>query len=406
MTATMNIKSKPKVQNLFYLLVVVLALILALTVPVGSQDKTQDKIKDHQDKINLIKEQISSIKIDLDGLIHHETTLKEALDQFDQDIEGLNQAVSQTEAGIEQVNDQIVETEAVIEKQIEVVGQILRLLYQASDASSIELLLAADSFSDYIDNQEYLGRLQVELVASVSRTQKSLDQLKRQKLSRQKHLGDLQFQQSLIKDQQAQKAHLLRVTQNRQDVYQTRMTRLRAEQAAAERAFDAFMAQLMNKPQVSLGPVKAGDMIGKLGNTGWSTGPHLHIVIRTRKDLGIIYDPLKYIPENNLAWPVGGYGGTVTQGYHARHRAADIGGPEGLPILAIADGEMLYRGCMNTDSKYRSFGVVLKHNQGQFYSVYIHLQAPDNSKYNICNKNTMPGSRLYGQTSIDYSTTW
>ncbi|MFN8125036.1 MAG: M23 family metallopeptidase [Candidatus Nanopelagicales bacterium] len=39
--------------------------------------------------------------------------------------------------------------------------------------------------------------------------------------------------------------------------------------------------------------VHAGDKIGKVGSTGYSTGPHLHFEVRTKHDNSI--DPLKYL---------------------------------------------------------------------------------------------------------------
>ena len=75
----------------------------------------------------------------------------------------------------------------------------------------------------------------------------------------------------------------------------------------------------------------------------------------------------------------------------------------GLPIKAIAAGEIRHRGCLFVGGKYATFGVIISH--GSYHSLYIHLQAPDNPKYNDCNTNRRPGSRLYGQKSVDYTTT-
>lgn len=42
--------------------------------------------------------------------------------------------------------------------------------------------------------------------------------------------------------------------------------------------------------------IRAGELIALVGNTGWSTGPHLHFEIRID---GSSVDPLNYIKENN-----------------------------------------------------------------------------------------------------------
>lgn len=44
--------------------------------------------------------------------------------------------------------------------------------------------------------------------------------------------------------------------------------------------------------------IKQGDIIAKSGNTGYSSGPHLHITIREGRFQGIAVDPSKYIRTN------------------------------------------------------------------------------------------------------------
>ena len=42
--------------------------------------------------------------------------------------------------------------------------------------------------------------------------------------------------------------------------------------------------------------VTAGQVIGAVGNEGWSTGPHLHFEIRTADDTPV--DPMQWMPEH------------------------------------------------------------------------------------------------------------
>ena len=146
-------------------------------------------------------------------------------------------------------------------------------------------------------------------------------------------------------------------------------------------------------------PVRAGEKVGTMGNTGWSTGPHLHIAIITHD--GRRHDPWTFINRNRLVWPVDQPQRWVSQIFHAGHRALDIADQEGTDLLAIADGDIIHRGCIWAQSPTGStFGVIIDH--GSYYSLYVHNQAPNNPRYAICSTNRRS---QYGQKSIDYSIT-
>ena len=63
----------------------------------------------------------------------------------------------------------------------------------------------------------------------------------------------------------------------------------------------AYLHQYMNKITVKLGDtVTAGQVIGAVGNNGWSTGPHLHFEIHDSSDTPI--DPEAWMKENKAVY--------------------------------------------------------------------------------------------------------
>ena len=383
------------------LLVFGLSVGLLTSVAKANDENTQR----FRDQLENITRDIEEVHSDLDGVQTHQSTLEETIRSINGGINHLDSEISQTRQRLANTRQLIEHYEAELENQKEILKYLLRVIYQQTETSDLELFLASDSFGDYIDRQEYLSRLKTEVSQSVQRSLETRDILLVEQKSEQIALTNLVGQQETQESLKAEQQAVLRETNGQEALFQQRLKRLRDEYDTKQRELEAYLASLLRQ-QVTYGTVVAGDIIGKMGNTGWSTAPHLHLAIYA--DSSTKYDPLRYIFDNDLTWPVGGSGGYVSQGFKSTHQALDIAGPEGLPIRAVGGGEIIHRGCLWPGTKWSTFGVILNHNNGKYYSLYIHLQAPNNEKYNDCNRNQRPssaGGRHYLQKSIDYDTT-
>lgn len=137
-----------------------------------------------------------------------------------------------------------------------------------------------------------------------------------------------------------------------------------------------------------VGPVRAGDIIGYVGNTGFSTGPHAHL--EARLDSRIV-DPNLYFFSGEWQQPLSApvsqsYGNPsswYTRGYHP---GTDYAAPMGTPLRAVADG-VLYRGCTSVmfgPGYGNAYGyvAVIDHGNG-LQSLYGHMVAgPDGAACN------------------------
>ena len=358
-------------------------------------DDTSEQLEQN---IEGIKQRIEDTYIHLDGVTSEKITLQEALAQLQAAIVELQAVIAETQQEIDRLSAEIAALEIEIEAQTDVLERILVLLYQNSSVSSFELLITADSFSEYLDEQEYLERLREGVGDSVDRITNLSIELEGERERQATFLDSQKAQEVALQSALWEQQRLLNDTLNQEQLFQQQLAQLQVEQQQLERDLEDYLNSLLVE-RISLGRVNAGDLIGKNGNTGWSTGPHLHISIYSASS--VRYDPLDFIQRYNLVWPMDGSGGWVSQGFHAGHQALDIAAAEGTPIRAIAAGNIIHRGCLiTTNPKYYTFAVIIDH--GDYFSLYVHLQAPNNPKYETCSINRY---RNYGVKSVDYSTT-
>ena len=132
----------------------------------------------------------------------------------------------------------------------------------------------------------------------------------------------------------------------------------------------------------SLGYVTAGTTIGFVGNTGFSTGPHLHYAIYDNGTFvnpysnGMTYGmrwPLPTVPESAISQVFGcvaPYWWYVTKcaNGNSLHTGLDVAAWYGEPIVATADGDIVYRDYLGGYGNV----VIIDHGNG-IQTYYAHM---------------------------------
>ncbi len=372
----------------FIVVIAVVGLVVALFPQYGSAET----IKQLQEKSSVLQAEIEANNGQIVELSKQAESLQTKVQELNIEISLAATQIELTEVKLQELRQRLVETEAELERQKSLLKASLRALYERRGASTVELLVASDSFSDFINEQEYLQRLQNSVKESADKVIVLKQQIETEKLQQEDLLKGQEEQKSLLAAKRQEQQTILDQTQGEEDKYRSVVASQLAELEKAE----AQLAALLAAANVtSLGPVYRGNQIGKVGSTGFSTGPHIHFqVYRNGSTVNPSAGGGSLI--NGYSWPIAGGGGYISQSYgcvapawyyatqcnggqNSFHSGLDIATSSGTAVLAAADGQIIFRGCRAG----LGYVVVVDHGDG-WQTWYPHMITPDGQVYGYC----------------------
>ncbi len=325
-------------------------------------------------EINQLESRIQDSQDRLQELRDRENTLENRLEILRTDIDKKEAELQQTREEIAATEAEIRETERELERQKEQMQDNATTLYKEGDPSTLEMLFSSDDFSDFIDRKQYLDSVKKSLDESARKVKQLQDKLQEEKATLEEKRQEQAREKQALQSRRSEQQRLLEETRGQESRYQEKLEELKRQRQEAQEALSNIdLGQIASE-----GPVEAGDVIGKVGHTGYSSWYHLHFEIRNN---GAHTDPNPYL---NDGWsrPTGG---AVTQAYGISssnyiggvHPGIDYGGA-GNPIIASNNGT-LYRGCsdriLNISEPAYGYVAVIDHGNG-LESFYGHMEAP------------------------------
>ena len=115
---------------------------------------------------NNIQSEIENNKVKAQELANQASSLRRTIDNLDLEIDSQAKEIELLGLKIEGLNNDLDKANTDLERQKGLLKAALRALYQRQGVSTVELLVASDSFSDFINDQEYLQRLQAAVKQS------------------------------------------------------------------------------------------------------------------------------------------------------------------------------------------------------------------------------------------------
>ena len=213
------------------IVIVVSSFIIPTTIlnEKTAQAVTADELRA---QANALQAQINANNAEAARLASQADTLQNKLAILNIQISQLQAQIDLTTTKINELQIQLDQAQLELDRQKGLLKAALQALYKKGGASTVELLVASESFSQFIDDQTYLERLKSSIQESTEKVIALKQQIQAQQEEQKTLLSQQQSEQTSLNMTRAEQQRLLNETQGQENAYRQTAADLRQQQLA------------------------------------------------------------------------------------------------------------------------------------------------------------------------------
>ena len=358
--------------------------------PTVQADETSDlqaQIAQLESQRQQAQQQAEALQDDIDAQQQIQENLQSQIDVVEQQvtlyqeqIDSLGMQIQEQSDRIDSLNAQLEQSQAKRDQVEDLFHQRMLALYLEGNTSTLELLLGAESYADFLTRSQYMNSqassdqalldqlLALENQMNADRTE--MESTRSSLEANQAQVQSLQAEQdakiadleTLQQQSQAEEADL----QMHQDAYSADAQQYQEELEQANAELEAIARANANKYANATQPE---DNSSSGGNTSSSTGGSTS----GGSGGGSVTSP----GDGSYLWPCASHNISSYYGYRwgSMHRGIDIAAPAGTDIYASKSGVVIVSMMGYSGSGFGGYGnvVMIQHNDGT-YTLYAHCQ--------------------------------